>query len=52
MEKCSSSVVQVAGLIYTVSMTQAYGRTDSERGVSRFHVTLEHYHTMIEAGLL
>ena len=44
--------MQAAWLIYTVAMTQAYGRTDSERGVSRFHVTLGHYHAMIEAGLL
>lgn len=33
-------------------MTQTYGKTDSGSGVSRFYVTLEHYHAMIEAGLL
>jgi len=33
-------------------MTQVYGRPDSEGGVSRFYVTLEHYHAMVEAGLL
>ena len=33
-------------------MTQTYGKPDSGSGVSRFYVTLEHYHVMIEAGLL
>jgi len=32
-------------------MTQVYEKADSGGGVSRFYVTLEHYHAMIEAGL-